>query len=247
MAVSLPMGSPTSSWARVLSAREGPTSATREALEGLCRAYWYPVYAFVRRQGNDAEDSRDLTQAYFAELLEKGYLHDYDPKRGRFRVFLMASVKHFLSKEREKALAWKRGGRADVVSLDAQAVDERYRYEPVDRLTPEQIFERRWALTVLEHALTRLRREQEDLDRGREFASLEGYLTGEQAHESYREVAERLGTTEGAVKTSIHRLRRRLGRLVRSEITETVTNPADVDDEVRHLLGVIAPWCHPPA
>lgn len=152
MTVSLPTGSPTSSWARVLSAREGPPAAARQALEGLCRVYWYPVYAFVRRQGNDAEDSRDLTQAYFAELLEKGYLSDYDPQRGRFRVFLMASVKHFLSKEREKALAWKRGGRADVVSLDAQEVDGRYRYEPVDRLTPEQIFERRWALTVLERA-----------------------------------------------------------------------------------------------
>jgi RNA polymerase sigma factor (sigma-70 family) len=237
----------TTSWTRVLSARETSPAEAREALEGLCRVYWYPVYAFVRRQGSDAEDARDLTQAYFAELLEKGYLNDYDPQRGRFRVFLIASVKHFLSKEREKALAWKRGGRADVVSLDAQEVDGRYRYEPVDARTPEQIFERRWALTVLERALSRLRREQEDLDHGREFARLEGFLTGEQADVSYHDVAEGLGTTEGAVKTSVHRLRRRFGQLLRSEIAETVETPGEVDDEVRHLLGVIAPWCHPPA
>ena len=236
----------TTSWTKVLSAREASASEARQALEGLCRVYWYPVYAFVRRQGNDAEDSRDLTQAYFAELLEKGYLNDYDPQRGRFRVFLMASVRHFLSKERDKALAWKRGGRADVVSLDAQEVDGRYRHEPVDRLTPEQIFERRWALTVLERALARLRREQEDVDRGREFAHLEGFLTGEQANRSYHEVADELGTTEGAVKTSTHRLRRRFGQILRSEIADTVASPAEVDDEVRHLLGVVAPWCHPP-
>ncbi|HEX9188042.1 MAG TPA: sigma factor, partial [Vicinamibacteria bacterium] len=157
----------TTSWTKVLSAREGSSTEARHALEGLCHAYWYPLYAFVRRQGHDAEDARDLTQAYFATLLEKGYLDDYDPERGRFRVFLMASVRNFLSKEREKAAAWKRGGRADVVSFDADEVEGRYRHEPADPVTPEQIFERRWALTVLERALDRLHREQEDSDRGR--------------------------------------------------------------------------------
>jgi RNA polymerase sigma-70 factor (ECF subfamily) len=219
----------------------------RQALESLCRVYWYPLYALVRRQGHDAEEPRDLTQAYFAELLEKGYLDDYDPERGRFRSFLMASVKHFLSKQREKALAWKRGGRADVVSLDVQEVEGRYRIEPVDRLTPEQIFERRWALIVLERALARLRREQEDADRGTEFARLEGFLTGQQATASYRDVAAELGTSEGAVKTSIHRLRQRFGQVLRSEIAETVSSPTEVDDEVKHLLGVIAPWARPPS
>jgi RNA polymerase sigma factor (sigma-70 family) len=232
----------TTSWTKVLSARDASSTEARQALEGLCRVYWYPLYAFVRRQGHDAESSRDLTQAYFAELLEKGYLDDYDPERGRFRVFLMASVKHFLSKEREKALAWKRGGRAAVVSLDAQEVEGRYRFEPVDRLTPEQIFERRWALTVLERTLARLRREQEDSDHGREFERLEGFLTGQQAMVSYREVAEQLGTTENAVKVSIHRLRQRYGELLRSEIAETVASPSEVDEEVKYLLGVIAPW-----
>ncbi len=231
----------------MLSARGDSSTAARQALEGLCRVYWYPLYAFVRRQGNDAEDARDLTQAYFAELLEKGYLDDYDPSRGRFRVFLMASVKHFLSKEREKALAWKRGGRADVVSLDAQEVEGRYRFEPADHLTPEQIFERRWALTVLERTLARLRREQEDSDHGKAFARLEGFLTGQQAKVSYRDAAEELGLSEGAVKTTIHRLRQRFGQLLRSEIADTVASPAEVDDEVRHLLGVIAPWGRPPS
>ena len=237
----------TTSWTQVLAARDAPSTEARQALEGLCRVYWYPLYAFVRRQGHDADESRDLTQAYFAELLEKGYLDDYDPESGRFRVFLMISVKHFLSKQRDKALAWKRGGRADVVSLDAQEVEGRYRIEPVDRLTPEQIFERRWALTVLERALARLRREQEDTDRGKEFARLEGFLTGRQATTSYRDVAAELGTSEGAVKTSIHRLRQRFGQVLRSEIAETVSSPAEVDDEVKHLLGVIAPWGRPPS
>lgn len=232
----------TTSWTQVLAAREAPSAEARQALESLCRVYWYPLYAFVRRQGHDADEARDLTQAYFAELLEKGYLEDYDPGRGRFRVFLASSMKHFLSKQREKAGAWKRGGRADVISLDAQEVEGHYRHEPQDRLTPEQIFERRWALTVLERTLLRLRREQEDLDRGREFTRLEGYLTGEQTHTSYRDVAAELGTTEGAVKTSIHRLRRRFGQLLRSEIADTVASPDEVDDEVRHLLGVVAPW-----
>lgn len=230
----------------VLAARDAPSIESRQALEALCRIYWYPIYALVRRQGHDAEDARDLTQAYFAELLEKGYLDDYDPERGRFRAFLIASVRHFLSKQREKAQAWKRGGRADLISIDAQDVEARYRDEPVDRLTPEEIFERRWALTVLERALARLRREQEDAERGREFARLEGFLTGGQAAPPYHEVAQQLGTTEGAVKTSVHRLRQRFGQVLRAEIAETVSGPEDVDDEVRHLLGVVAPWGRPP-
>ena len=128
----------TTSWTKVLAARDAPSTEARQALEGLCRVYWYPLYALVRRQGHDAEASRDLTQAYFAELLEKGYLDDYDPERGRFRVFLMASVKHFLLKEREKALAWKRGGRADAVPLDAEDLEGRYRTSPRTGSTPRR-------------------------------------------------------------------------------------------------------------
>jgi len=237
----------TTSWSTVLAAREAPSEQAREALESLCRAYWYPLYAYVRRQGNDADESGDLTQAYFAELIEKGYLGDYDPSRGRFRVFLMASVKHFLSKQREKARTWKRGGRTKTISFDAQEVESRYRHEPGDRLTPEEIFERRWALTALESALARLRTEQREAGRGREFERLEGFLTGQEASASYSEVAAELSTSAGAIKTTVHRLRQRFGHLLRGEIAETVAGPEEVDDEVKYLLRVIAPWGPPPS
>ena len=229
----------TTSWTQVLAAREAPSSESRQALEGLCKAYWYPLYAFVRRQGHGREESRDLTQAYFAQLLEKGYLEDFDPSLGRFRVFLKASVKNFLSKERDKAQAWKRGGHAQFSSLSADEVEGRYRYEPVDRLTPEEIFERRWALTLLERVLEKLRQEFHDESRSEEFEKLRGYLTGEELKVPYREVAKELGSTETAVKTSVHRLRRRFGKLLREEIAETVAAPNDVEDEMRHLLRVL--------
>ncbi len=161
---------------------------------------------------------------------------------GRFRVFLRASVKNFLSKEREKARAWKRGGRSEVVSLDAEEVEGRFRQEPTDRLTPEEIYERRWALTILERVLGKLRGEFESDGRGQEFEKLRGFLTGEEPRLPYREVAAALSTSDTAVKTLVHRLRRRFGHLLRQEIAETVSGPDEVDDEVRHLLGVIAPW-----
>lgn len=232
----------TTSWTQVLAARGTATTESRQALEALCRAYWYPLYALVRREGFGVDEARDLTQGYFVELLDKGYLDDFDPSLGRFRVFLKTSVKHFLSKEREKAHTWKRGGRTQVVSLDVDDGEGRYLHEPVDRMTPEQIYERRWALTVLERTLRRLRGELVDADREREFDLLKGFLTGEEPKKPYREVAAELAMTEGAVKVSVHRLRQRFGALLRQEIAETVARPEEVDDEVRHLLGVIAPW-----
>jgi RNA polymerase sigma-70 factor (ECF subfamily) len=237
----------TTSWTKVLAARTNASTESRHALEVLCRTYWYPLYAFVRRLGHDPDAARDLTQSYFAELLEKGYLEDYDPSRGRFRVFLKASLKNFLSKEREKDRTWKRGGRTEVLSLDTPDVESRYRHEPVDKLTPEEIFERRWALTVLEQALGQLRREQQEGGRGREFARLEGFLTGLETKTPYREVAAELGTSESVVKTTVHRLRERFGEVLRTEISDTVSSPDQVDDEVKHLLGVIAPWARPPS
>ena len=237
----------TTSWTQVLAARDGATSESRLALETLCRTYWYPLYAFVRSQGLDPDDARDVTQSYFTELLEKGYLDDAEPSRGRFRVFLMTSIRHFLAKEREKAHAWKRGGRAEVLSLDDSQVESRYRVEPVDRLTPDQIFERRWALTLLEGVLVRLRQELADAGSERYFGQLKGFITGEQPKVTYRAVAAELGISETAVKTTVHRLRQRFGGLLREAIAETVADPHDVDDEVRYLLGVIAPWGPRPA
>jgi RNA polymerase sigma-70 factor (ECF subfamily) len=230
----------TTSWTQVLAAREAPSSESRQALEGLCRAYWYPLYAFVRRQGYGPEESRDLTQAYFAQLLEKGYLEDFDPSLGRFRVFLQSSLKNFLSKERDKAQAWKRGGHAQVVSLSADEIEGRYRHEPVDRLTPEEIFERRWALTLLERVMEKLRKELSEAGHGEEFEKLKGFLTGDGPKVPYRQVALDLRTSEEAVKTSVHRLRQRFGTLLRHEIAETVSTPEEIDDEVRHLLRKLA-------
>ncbi len=226
----------TTSWTQVLAAREAPSSESRQALESLCKAYWYPLYVFVRRQGYGPEESRDLTQAYFAELLEKDYLEDFDPSLGRFRVFLKASVKNFLSKERDKARALKRGGGVPVLSLSADEGEGRYRYEPVDRLTPEELFERRWALTLLERVMARLEQEMTDAGRGEELEKLKGYLTGDTPKVPYRQVALELRTSEEAVKTSVHRLRRRFGAALRREIGETVSSPDEIDDEVRHLL-----------
>lgn len=237
----------TTSWTTVLAARTTASTESRNALESLCRTYWYPLYALVRHLGHDADGARDLTQSYFAELLEKGYLEDYDPARGRFRVFLKASLENFLSKQRDKERTWKRGGRTEVLSLDTPDVESRYQHEPVDRMNPEEIFERRWALTVLERALGQLRKEQEDAGRGPEFARLEGFLTGLETMTPYREVAAELGTSESVVKTTVHRLRERFGVVLRAEIADTVSSPDQIDDEVKHLLGVIAPWARPPS
>jgi RNA polymerase sigma-70 factor (ECF subfamily) len=230
----------TTSWTQVLLAREAPSTEAHQALEGLCRAYWYPLYAFVRRQGYGPEESRDLTQSYFAQLLEKDYLGDFDPSLGRFRVFLQASVKNFLSNERDKKHALKRGGHTQVVSLNDDEVEGRYRYEPADRLTPEEIFERRWALTVLERVMERLSRELSESGRGEEFQKLKGFLTGDGPKVPYRQIAHELRTSEEAVKTSVHRLRQKFGTLLRQEIAETVSTPEEIDDEIRHLLKKVA-------
>lgn len=232
----------TTSWTQLLAARDSGSPESRQALEGLCQAYWYPVYALIRRQGPGPEDSRDLTQAYFAELLAKDFLDDYDPSLGRFRVFLKASVKHFLSKERQKAEAWKRGGRVVTVSLDAEELAGRERSLPGAGQTPEEAYERSWASTVLEHALARLRHEFESEGRAEEFALLKDFLTGDEPKVPYREVAAALTTTEAGVKKSVQRLRQRFGSLLRQEIAQTVASSEEVDDEVRYLLTVVAPW-----
>jgi RNA polymerase sigma-70 factor (ECF subfamily) len=229
----------TTQWSRVIAARDGAGEEAREALTSLCEAYWYPLYAFVRRKEGDAETARDLTQAYFAELLETEMLRAVSPSAGRFRSFLLASLEHFLSHEREKARALKRGGGVAHLSLDALAAENRYRHEPADDLTPAEIFERRWALAVLERALERLRQEERRAGTGDRFERLKSYLTGLESTETYREVAADLGITEVAARGAVHRLRKRFGRVLRAEIGETVVNPEEVDDEVRHLLSIL--------
>ena len=234
----------TTQWSVVLTARDGSNPQARQALAALCESYWYPLYAFVRRRGHSADDSADLTQAFFADLLSRDFLSSIDRSKGRFRSFLLASLEHFLSRERDKAHAVKKGSGVRPLSLDAREAEDRYQLEPQDRRTPEMLFERRWGLTVLERTMGRLR--AEFADQPDRFERLKPSLTGaEPAH--YSEVAAGLGMSETAVKAAVHRLRQRYGRLLRDEIAETVADPAEVDDEVRHLLAVVQPWQDPQA
>jgi RNA polymerase sigma-70 factor (ECF subfamily) len=206
----------------------------------LCEVYWYPVYAFVRRAGFDADAAQDLTQEFFSRLLEKHYLRDADPSRGRFRSFLLASVKHFLSNERDRISAVKRGGRVAVVPLEIETAEGLYAREIPDEETPDRVFERRWATTLLTRTLERLRTEYEEAGRGSVFQRLEGHLTGERETLPYAQLAAELGSTEGAIKVAVHRLRKRFGAVLREEIAETVSSPEEVDAEIRELFRAVS-------
>lgn len=229
-----PRGFATTRWSLVAAAAR-PEAAG--ALADLCRLYWYPVYAYVRRRGHGADEAEDLTQAFFARLLEKGALGAATPARGRFRNFLLASCQHFLAHERERAGALKRGG-GRVVSLDLSGADGRYRREPAGGEGPERLFERRWAMELLGRALARLRGEYEAGGKGRVFGALKGQLSGEAA--GMAALAEVLGMTVSAVKTAAHRLRKRYGELLREEVRETVETEAEVEEEVRALFRALA-------
>ncbi|MGB5571778.1 MAG: sigma-70 family RNA polymerase sigma factor [Thermoanaerobaculia bacterium] len=235
-------GFATTQWSQVLAARDGSESEARTALAVLFEAYWYPLYAFVRHQGHSPEEAADLTQAFFAYLLEKDVLKSVDPAEGKFRSFLLATLKHFLSHERDKAHAQKRGGDQIGISLDAKLAESRYGYEPSDGLTPEQVYERRWALTVLERTLGKLEEKESTGGDATRFEKLRPYLVGEEPHLPYREVAEELDMSEGAVRGAVHRLRQSFGQFLRDEIAKTVAEPDQVDGEVRHLLGAVGPW-----
>jgi RNA polymerase sigma-70 factor (ECF subfamily) len=229
----------TTQWSLVLAARTGNSAESRIALEALCEAYWFPLYAFIRREGHAAEEARDLTQGYFARLVERRDLKDVRPELGRFRSFLLVSVKHFLSNELDRERAKKRSPGPPLVSLDAQDAENRYRFEPVDALTPETLFERKWAMTVLERTLGRLGEEWNRGQKEERFEALRPHLTGDAPAASYRELGETLGMSEEAVRVAVHRLRRRFGELLRDEIADTVGEPGEVDDEIRYLLGVL--------
>jgi RNA polymerase sigma-70 factor (ECF subfamily) len=229
----------TTRWSQVLAAGQTSTGESREALARLCESYWYPLYAYVRRWGHDADQAQDLTQAFFAKLLEKHYLRAADPARGRFRSFLLASLKHFLLNEADRTGAAKRGGRTMVVPLEFENAEGRYSREPADAETPETIYERRWALVLLERTLGRLRGEFEAAGKQVLFARLEGHLTGDHETLPYADLGVELGMSEGAVKVAMHRLRRRFGALLREEINQTVSDPAEVDDEIRDLFRAL--------
>jgi len=229
----------TTHWSMVLAAGNTSAPGARSALERLCGAYWLPLYAFIRRRGHSPHDAQDLTQGFFAWLIESKHLRVADSERGRFRSFLLGMLKNFLSDERKKAHAQKRGGGRTLISLDAASAEERYDLEPATGLTPDLIFDRRWAWTVMEQTVTRLRKEYVMAGRAELFDALRQFQPGEDAGQSYAEVATRLGLTESAVKSAIWRLRQRHRDLLREEIAHTVATPADVDGEIRHLLSVL--------
>jgi len=231
----------TTQWSVVFAAGEGASDRSSEALATLCELYWYPLYAFVRRRGYDPDTAQDLTQAFFARVIEKAYLRDATPTRGRFRSFLLGSLKHFLANEWDHAHAQKRGGGATMLPLEVelQQGETRYRLEPVNDETPERLFERQWGLTLLERVVTRLRIESNEADKGALFEALKPALTGEPLDETYAQLGERLGMSEGAVKVAVHRLRRRIRTLLQEEIARTVESPDDVEDEIQHLFEVL--------
>ena len=230
---------PTTSWTIILSARDQDDLGFRPALERLCRLYWYPVYAYVRRHGHSVEDAQDLTQEFFARLIEKRYLQAVNEERGRFRWFLLAALKRFLANEWNRDHAQKRGGDLIFLDLEREGAEGRYLLEPGHNLTPERIFERRWGLLLLERVLYRLREEQVTLGSILDFESLRAYLMGEAPRGSYGRLARDLGVTEGAVKVAVHRMRRRFGQLLRAEIRDTVASEQEIDDEIRFLADVV--------
>jgi RNA polymerase sigma-70 factor (ECF subfamily) len=223
----------TTRWSVVVAAG-GPTgAAARAALETLCGAYWYPLYADARRRGASVHDAADLVQGFFAALIEKDWVAAADPQRGRFRAFLVTAFRHHASHEREKDRAQKRGG-GEVVSLDVGAAESRFAREPVDETTPERAFERRYALTLLASVLDRVRRERP------QDADLLPFVGGPGEARPYAEIAGARGVTEAAVKVAVHRLRAHWREVVRAEVRETVADERDVDDEIRHLMDVVS-------
>jgi RNA polymerase sigma-70 factor (ECF subfamily) len=223
---------------QVARAEAGPEA--HQALSLLCNAYWYPIYAYVRRLGHSQEEAEDLTQGFFARVLEKHYLRDFDQDRGRFRSFLLAALKHFIANQRDAARAVKRGGGRAPLPLDEVLdAERRYRLEPRTDLTPDRIFERQWALTVLARVQDQLRDESKRQGKAAQFERLKGLLVGDDAEAGYRTAAGELNTTEGALKVAVHRLRRRFRELLREEIAQTVANPQEVGDELRDLFSAI--------
>ncbi len=230
----------TTNWSLVLAAGNKRTPEGREALGNLCQAYWYPLYAFVRRMGYEPDQAADLTQAYFLRILEKDYLREVRQEDGRFRSFLLASLKHFLANEWDKAHAQKRGGGELHLSLDTDKAERRYLVEPADGLTPEKLYERQWAKRLLKRVYDRLVLELTKAGKTDQLEQFKPYLLGEEPQLPYKLAAEELGTSEGAVKTGVHRLRRRFGQVLRDEVADTVASEDQVEAEIRYLLNAVS-------
>jgi RNA polymerase sigma factor (sigma-70 family) len=230
----------TTHWSVVVTAGGSDTTSARQALAKLCQNYWYPLYAYVRRRGFLSPDAEDLTQEFFAQFLEHGWVAQADREKGRFRTFLLSALNHFLANQWDKACAQKRGGGAALLPLEFGLAETRYVHEPADNSTPEQHFERRWAMTLLETVVQRLQSEYDEGGKVSLFAALHPCLVGDRTAQPYDQLGKALGLTESAVKSAVHRLRRRYRQLLREEIAQTVAGPGEVEAELRHLIGVLA-------
>jgi RNA polymerase sigma-70 factor (ECF subfamily) len=230
----------TTHWSVVLTAQDPAAPESSAALETLCRTYWYPVYAFVRRQGQHPHDAQDLTQEFFARLLQKDYLRSVAREKGRFRTFLIVALKRFMANEWDRARALKRGGGEAPLSLDTSLAETRYQQEPAASSDADSVYDRRWALTLLDQAMIRLRQEYEADGKGADFDQLKSFLTVDHADIGYGTIAARLGISEGAARVAVHRLRKRFREVFREQIAQTVSSPAEIDEEVAHLVAALA-------
>jgi RNA polymerase sigma-70 factor (ECF subfamily) len=227
----------TTHWSIVLSAQDKGSPRSAEALESLCRAYWYPLYAFARRAGHSPADAEDLTQGFFARVLAKDYLKSAAPDKGRFRTFLLVAFKHYSADEWDRQHAQKRGGFAPIISIDQESAESRFTSEPAHHLQPDVLFDRQWARTLLERTLSRLQDEYVGSGRAKLFELLRSCLAGDESAWPYGEIATRLDLTEAAVKMAVHRLRARYREILTAEIAETVSSPEEVEEEIRHLFS----------
>jgi RNA polymerase sigma-70 factor (ECF subfamily) len=226
-------------WSVVLSAADSSAPHAQESLEKLCRTYWYPLYGYVRRQGHSPDDAQDLTQAFFARFLEKKSLQSADPERGKFRSFLLTSLKNFLMHEWERARAIKRGGGEAHLSWDQTSAENQYQLEPASELTPEKTFDQRWALALFQQALARLREEYASNGKAEQFEHLKAFLTEPADDGAYAGIAAQLNMPARSVAVAVHRLRQRYGILVREEVAHTVANPSETQDELRYLIELV--------
>jgi len=229
----------TTRWSVVLTARNQASPDSARALETLCRTYWYPLYAFVRGSGHSPHDAQDLTQSFFAVLLAKDYLRVVGPEKGRFRTFLRMALKRFLANEWDKQRSQKRGGGQVLVPLDTTLAEQRFLEERPGSLGPDSIYDRRWALTLLEEAMTRLAREYADAGKAGEFEQLKPHLTAGRGEIPYAAIAAGCQTTEGAARVAIHRLRKRFREVFRAVIADTVSTPEELEEELRHVVGIL--------
>jgi len=230
----------TTHWSVVLDAAKSDSPACAEALERLCQTYWFPLYAYVRRRGHDAEDAKDLVQGFFARFLEKDYLGDVDRRKGKFRSFLLASMNHYIAYETAKATAVKRGGKSVILSLDEESAEGRYLLEPSTEESPERDFERRWAVTLLREAMSRLEGEYAEAGKGELCERLKPFLTDRPEDGAYAAAGTELDLTKSAVTSLVHRMRKRYRELVREEVANTVAQPLEIDEEMGHLFRVLS-------